>query len=66
MSFGLPGFVSCAPGGVNAGNVGAVDFGSAAPNASLITPVPGGVGPMTIAVLPARAVEAAGRQLGTA
>jgi methylenetetrahydrofolate dehydrogenase (NADP+) / methenyltetrahydrofolate cyclohydrolase len=32
--------------------------------ASLITPVPGGVGPMTIAVLLAQTVEAAARQLG--
>ncbi len=45
MSFGLPGFVSCAPGGVNAGNVGDVDFGSAAPSASLITPSPAASAP---------------------
>jgi methylenetetrahydrofolate dehydrogenase (NADP+)/methenyltetrahydrofolate cyclohydrolase len=31
--------------------VGDVDFEAVAPIASLITPVPGGVGPMTIAVL---------------
>jgi methylenetetrahydrofolate dehydrogenase (NADP+)/methenyltetrahydrofolate cyclohydrolase len=31
--------------------VGDVDFDSAAPRASLITPVPGGVGPMTVAML---------------
>jgi methylenetetrahydrofolate dehydrogenase (NADP+)/methenyltetrahydrofolate cyclohydrolase len=31
---------------------------------SPITPVPGGVGPMTIAVLLAQTVEAAARQLG--
>ncbi|MFD7651404.1 bifunctional 5,10-methylene-tetrahydrofolate dehydrogenase/5,10-methylene-tetrahydrofolate cyclohydrolase, partial [Streptomyces albidoflavus] len=52
--------------GYNEGNVGDVDFDSAATRASLITPVPGGVGPMTIAVLLAQTVEAAGRQLGTA
>ncbi|NUV38635.1 bifunctional 5,10-methylene-tetrahydrofolate dehydrogenase/5,10-methylene-tetrahydrofolate cyclohydrolase, partial [Streptomyces sp. KAI-27] len=52
--------------GYNEGNVGDVDFASAATRASLITPVPGGVGPMTIAVLLAQTVEAAGRQLGTA
>jgi methylenetetrahydrofolate dehydrogenase (NADP+) / methenyltetrahydrofolate cyclohydrolase len=33
------------------GLVGDVDFESAAERAGLITPVPGGVGPMTIAML---------------
>lgn len=33
------------------GNIGDVEFESAAERASLITPVPGGVGPMTLAVL---------------
>ena len=33
------------------GLVGDVDFASAAENASFITPVPGGVGPMTVAML---------------
>ena len=37
--------------GYNAGNVGDVEFEAAAERASLITPVPGGVGPMTIATL---------------
>ncbi|MEU6674629.1 bifunctional 5,10-methylenetetrahydrofolate dehydrogenase/5,10-methenyltetrahydrofolate cyclohydrolase [Streptomyces sp. NPDC046925] len=50
--------------GYNAGNVGDVDFDTARDRASLITPVPGGVGPMTIAVLLAQTVEAATRQLG--
>ncbi|MEV8320300.1 bifunctional 5,10-methylenetetrahydrofolate dehydrogenase/5,10-methenyltetrahydrofolate cyclohydrolase [Streptomyces sp. NPDC059900] len=50
--------------GYNAGNVGDVDFDTALDRASLITPVPGGVGPMTIAVLLAQTVEAATRQLG--
>ncbi|GAA3115733.1 bifunctional 5,10-methylenetetrahydrofolate dehydrogenase/5,10-methenyltetrahydrofolate cyclohydrolase [Streptomyces rectiviolaceus] len=50
--------------GYNPGNVGDVDFDSARERASLITPVPGGVGPMTIAVLLAQTVEAATRQLG--
>ncbi len=50
--------------GYNAGNVGDVDFETARERASLITPVPGGVGPMTIAVLLAQTVEAATRQLG--
>ncbi|MEU0970290.1 bifunctional 5,10-methylenetetrahydrofolate dehydrogenase/5,10-methenyltetrahydrofolate cyclohydrolase [Streptomyces sp. NPDC005917] len=50
--------------GYNAGNVGDVDFGTAVERASLITPVPGGVGPMTIAVLLEQTVTAAARQLG--
>ncbi|MFC8918694.1 bifunctional 5,10-methylenetetrahydrofolate dehydrogenase/5,10-methenyltetrahydrofolate cyclohydrolase [Streptomyces sp. NPDC057116] len=49
--------------GYNPGNVGDVDFASAAARASLITPVPGGVGPMTIAVLLAQTVDAAERRL---
>ncbi len=52
--------------GYNLGNVGDVDFGSAVERASLITPVPGGVGPMTIATLLEQTVEAAARQLGVA
>ena len=40
---------------------GDVDFDSVAPIAGLITPVPGGVGPMTIAMLLANTLEAAGR-----
>jgi methylenetetrahydrofolate dehydrogenase (NADP+)/methenyltetrahydrofolate cyclohydrolase len=48
--------------GYNAGNVGDVDFEAALPRASLITPVPGGVGPMTIATLIAQTAEAAERQ----
>jgi methylenetetrahydrofolate dehydrogenase (NADP+)/methenyltetrahydrofolate cyclohydrolase len=50
--------------GYNAGNVGDVDFEAARTRARLITPVPGGVGPMTIAVLLAQTVEAAASQLG--
>ncbi|WP_441251733.1 bifunctional 5,10-methylenetetrahydrofolate dehydrogenase/5,10-methenyltetrahydrofolate cyclohydrolase [Kitasatospora sp. McL0602] len=49
--------------GYNPGNVGDVDFDTARHRASLITPVPGGVGPMTIAVLLAQTVDAAARQL---
>ncbi|GAA2251950.1 bifunctional methylenetetrahydrofolate dehydrogenase/methenyltetrahydrofolate cyclohydrolase FolD [Streptomyces amakusaensis] len=52
--------------GYNPGNVGDVDFDTARTRARLITPVPGGVGPMTIAVLLAQTVDAASRQLGTA
>lgn len=46
---------------------GDVDFSSVEPVASAITPVPGGVGPMTIAMLMRNtltAAEAAGRQAG--
>jgi methylenetetrahydrofolate dehydrogenase (NADP+) / methenyltetrahydrofolate cyclohydrolase len=41
------------------GNVGDVAFDEAIEVASLITPVPGGVGPMTIAVLLEQTVSAA-------
>ena len=41
---------------------GDVDFASAQPVASLITPVPGGVGPMTITMLLTNTVEAAARR----
>ena len=37
--------------GYNEGNVGDVEYESAAARAGMITPVPGGVGPMTIATL---------------
>jgi methylenetetrahydrofolate dehydrogenase (NADP+)/methenyltetrahydrofolate cyclohydrolase len=40
-----------------------VDLVAAAPCASAYTPVPGGVGPMTIATLIAQTVEAAERAL---
>jgi len=40
-------------------NVGDVDFEEVMPKASLITPVPGGVGPMTIAMLMHNTVRAA-------
>jgi methylenetetrahydrofolate dehydrogenase (NADP+)/methenyltetrahydrofolate cyclohydrolase len=41
---------------------GDVNFDAVAPKAAAITPVPGGVGPMTIAMLMANTVKAA-RQL---
>ena len=50
--------------GYNPGNVGDVDFDSAADRASMITPVPGGIGPMTIATLIDQTADAAARQLG--
>lgn len=45
--------------GYSPGNVGDVNFEDAITDASLITPVPGGVGPMTIAVLLEQTVDAA-------
>jgi methylenetetrahydrofolate dehydrogenase (NADP+)/methenyltetrahydrofolate cyclohydrolase len=50
--------------GYNEGNVGDVDFDAALARAALITPVPGGVGPMTIAILIDHTAEAAAQQLG--
>ncbi|MEQ8231597.1 MAG: tetrahydrofolate dehydrogenase/cyclohydrolase catalytic domain-containing protein [Gammaproteobacteria bacterium] len=50
--------------GYNEGNVGDVHYDSALPRASLITPVPGGVGPMTIATLIDQTADAALRQHG--
>ena len=44
--------------------VGDVDFASVAPIASFITPVPGGVGPMTITMLLMNTVESAERHAG--
>ncbi|MBE0476328.1 MAG: bifunctional methylenetetrahydrofolate dehydrogenase/methenyltetrahydrofolate cyclohydrolase FolD [Coriobacteriia bacterium] len=46
--------------------VGDVDFESAARKASAITPVPGGVGPMTVAVLMENTVKAARQRAGSA
>lgn len=50
--------------GYNDDNVGDVAYSEAAPVASHITPVPGGVGPMTIAVLLEQTVDAANRHVG--
>lgn len=44
--------------------VGDVDFTRVAPRASLITPVPGGVGPLTIALLLVNTLKAARRRQG--
>lgn len=44
------------------GDVGDVDFAAASEVASYITPVPGGVGPMTIAMLMANSVAAAAKK----
>jgi methylenetetrahydrofolate dehydrogenase (NADP+) / methenyltetrahydrofolate cyclohydrolase len=50
--------------GYNPGNVGDVAFDEARAVSRLITPVPGGVGPMTIATLLAQTVDAAEAQAG--
>jgi methylenetetrahydrofolate dehydrogenase (NADP+)/methenyltetrahydrofolate cyclohydrolase len=50
--------------GYNEGNVGDVHFEEASERASLVTPVPGGVGPMTIAVLLEQTVTAAFSRAG--
>ncbi|MER7012946.1 bifunctional 5,10-methylenetetrahydrofolate dehydrogenase/5,10-methenyltetrahydrofolate cyclohydrolase [Saccharopolyspora sp. NPDC000359] len=52
--------------GYNEGNVGDVAFDEARTRAGLLTPVPGGVGPTTIAVLLEQTVNAAFRQLPSA
>jgi methylenetetrahydrofolate dehydrogenase (NADP+)/methenyltetrahydrofolate cyclohydrolase len=52
--------------GYNEGIIGDVDFEAAVKRAALITPVPGGVGPMTIAVLIQHTAEAAAQQLKVA
>ena len=50
--------------GYNEGNVGDVHFEEALGMASLVTPVPGGIGPMTIAVLLEQTVSAAFERAG--
>ena len=56
--------------GINRGThgklVGDVDFDEVKPIAGAITPVPGGVGPMTVAMLISNAVAAAGHELQAA
>jgi methylenetetrahydrofolate dehydrogenase (NADP+)/methenyltetrahydrofolate cyclohydrolase len=53
-----------AQAGNKSGLVGDVDFEAVAPLASAITPVPGGVGPMTIAMLLHNTLQAAGARVG--
>lgn len=50
--------------GYNAGNVGDIDLEACIPKCSAYTPVPGGVGPVTIAMLMRQTVEAAERFAG--
>jgi methylenetetrahydrofolate dehydrogenase (NADP+)/methenyltetrahydrofolate cyclohydrolase len=52
--------------GYNPGSVGDVEYAAARERAQWITPVPGGVGPMTIAVLLAQTATAAGAPAGAA
>jgi methylenetetrahydrofolate dehydrogenase (NADP+)/methenyltetrahydrofolate cyclohydrolase len=71
VAIGKPQFVTAdmvAPGAVvidvginrtDAGMVGDVDYGPVAEIASAITPVPGGIGPMTIAMLLSNTLQAA-------
>jgi len=49
--------------GYNPGNVGDADYDSCFPKCSYITPVPGGVGPMTIAMLLSHTIEAAEKKV---
>jgi methylenetetrahydrofolate dehydrogenase (NADP+) / methenyltetrahydrofolate cyclohydrolase len=51
--------------GYHPGNVGDVDLESAARHASAYTPVPGGVGPMTIATLLDQTATAAERAMAS-
>ena len=50
--------------GYNAGNIGDIDLENAAPLSSAYTPVPGGVGPMTIATLMQQTVASAMKKAG--
>lgn len=52
--------------GYNEGNIGDVDYDAVRSRAALITPVPGGVGPMTIATLMEQTAVTAAKQLGVA
>jgi methylenetetrahydrofolate dehydrogenase (NADP+) / methenyltetrahydrofolate cyclohydrolase len=50
--------------GYNEGNVGDIELSAVVENCSAYTPVPGGVGPMTIAMLMAQTVDAAEKAMG--
>lgn len=49
--------------GYNKGNIGDVDYDACLPHSSAITPVPGGVGPVTIATLIEHTVKSAYKSL---
>ncbi|NLT19264.1 MAG: bifunctional 5,10-methylene-tetrahydrofolate dehydrogenase/5,10-methylene-tetrahydrofolate cyclohydrolase, partial [Clostridiales bacterium] len=48
--------------GYNAGNIGDIDLKNSASKSSAYTPVPGGVGPMTITMLMSQTVDSAERK----
>ncbi len=50
--------------GYNPGNIGDIDLETAAARASAFTPVPGGVGPVTITMLMTQTVQSAERRAG--
>ncbi|GAA3919938.1 hypothetical protein GCM10023084_82350 [Streptomyces lacrimifluminis] len=50
--------------GYSPGNIGDADLDSAVERAGPIAPVPGGIGPMTVATPLEQAAEAVARQLG--
>jgi methylenetetrahydrofolate dehydrogenase (NADP+)/methenyltetrahydrofolate cyclohydrolase len=50
--------------GYHPGNIGDIDIEGAIPHCSAYTPVPGGVGPMTIATLISQTMESAEKRLG--
>jgi len=49
--------------GYNKGNIGDIDLINCAPKSSAYTPVPGGVGPMTIAMLMSQTVDSAEKNI---
>jgi 5,10-methylene-tetrahydrofolate dehydrogenase/methenyl tetrahydrofolate cyclohydrolase len=49
--------------GYNEGNIGDVDYDACLVHASAITPVPAGVGPVTIAILLKHTVDSADKQI---
>ncbi|HPG84058.1 MAG TPA: bifunctional 5,10-methylene-tetrahydrofolate dehydrogenase/5,10-methylene-tetrahydrofolate cyclohydrolase, partial [bacterium] len=50
--------------GYHPGNIGDIELAAVVESCSAYTPVPGGVGPMTIATLMAQTVEAAEKSAG--
>jgi len=50
--------------GYNDGNVVDVDYASASTRAAMITPAPGGIGPMTVAVLVEQTIHSAFARVG--
>ncbi len=50
--------------GYNEGNIGDIELAAVTEKCSAYTPVPGGVGPMTIAMLISQTVDAAEKAMG--